>query len=55
MDEEMLTQKNLGGVHLEEEEKENLEIRGCRKQQLEWERKELTTKNRSTGKNGERK
>ena len=35
-------EKFRNGVHLEEEEKEDLEIRGFRKQQQEWERRELT-------------
>ena len=39
----------------EEEEKEDLEIRGCRKQQQELEKRELTTRNVSTEKNGEEK
>jgi hypothetical protein len=47
--------KLWNGVHLEEEEKEDLEIRGCRKLQLEWERRELTTWNGSTWQNGEEK
>jgi hypothetical protein len=33
--EERLPQKNWNGVHLEEEEKEDLEMCRCRKQQLE--------------------
>ena len=46
--------KKWNGVHLEEEEeKEDLETRGCMKWQLEWEIKELSTWNVSTGKNGE--
>ena len=39
----------------EEEEKDNLEIRGSRKYQQESERRVLTTCNGSTGKNGEGK
>ena len=35
MNEERLPEKKLNGVHLEEEEREDLEIRGCRKLQLE--------------------
>ena len=45
-------------VHLEEkeeEEREELEICGCRKYQLESERRELTTWSGSIGKNGEEK
>ena len=43
------------GAHLEDEEKEDLEIRGCTKLQQEWERGELATWNESTEKGGERK
>ena len=39
------------GVHLEEEEKEDLEILGCRKWQQEWQRRELTWEE-STENNG---
>ena len=42
-------------VHLEEEEKEDLEISGCKKLHQEWERRELTTWNGSIEKNGEEK
>ena len=45
--------KFRNGVHLEEEEKKDLEIRRCRNKQLEKERRELTTWNGSLGKNGE--
>ena len=49
--------KFWNGVQLEEEEeeKEELEIRGCWKLQQEWERRELRTWNGSTEKNGEEK
>ena len=42
-------------VHMEEEEQEDLEFRGCNKYRLEWERRELTKWNQSTGTNGEGK
>ena len=45
----------MNDVRLEEEEREALEIFGCRKLQLECVRRELTTWNGSTGKNGEEK
>ena len=35
MNEERLPQKICNGVHLDEEEKEDLELSGCRKYQLE--------------------
>ena len=44
--------KFWNGIHLEEEkeEREDLEIRGCRKLQHEWERRELTTWKNGEGK-----
>ena len=51
----MATSKKLECVHLEEEEKEDLEISGCKTQQLELERRELITYGGSTGKYGEGK
>ena len=48
-------EKFWNGVPLEEEEKEDLEIRECRKLQQEWKRRVLTTWNGSTEKGGEEK
>ena len=42
------------GVHLEDEEREDLEIRGCRRLQQKLERGELATWNGSTKKGGEK-
>ena len=46
-------EKIWNGVRLEEEEREDLEIRGCRRLQQEWERGELATLNGSTENSGE--
>ena len=46
-------EKFWNGVQLERQEKEDLGIRGCKKLQQEWGRKELTTWNGSTEKSGE--
>ena len=40
--------------HLEDDEREDLEIRGCKSLQQEWERWELTTWNGSTDKGGKK-
>ena len=42
------------GAHLEDEKREDLEIRGCRRLQKEWDRRELATWNGSTVKGGEK-
>ena len=46
-------EKFWNGIHLEEEEKKDLEIHGRRVLQQEWERRELTTWNSSTEKSEE--
>ena len=43
------------GDHLKDEEREDLEIRGCRRLQQEMEREDLAIWNGSTDKGGERK
>ena len=48
-------EKFWDGVHLENEQREDLEIRGCRRLQQELKRWELTTWNESTEKGGEEK
>ena len=45
----------LNGAHLEDEEREDLEIRGSRRLQQEWERGELATWNGLTERGGEEK
>ena len=57
MDEKRLPRKkNWDGILLEgEEEREDLEIRGCKRLQQELERWELTTWNGSTEKGGKEK
>ena len=48
--------KRIGkGLHREEGEERGDLICGCMKLQMEWKRRELTTWNVSTGKNGEEK
>ena len=48
-------EKCWNGLHLEEEEKEGLEIHECSKLHQEWERRELTIWNGSAEKNVEEK
>ena len=55
MYEERLPQKCSNGAHLEDKQREDLEIRGCMRLQQEWDRGELTTLNGSTEKGEEEK
>ena len=48
-------EKFWNGVHLKDKEREDFEIRGCRRLQQEWEIRELKTWNGSTEMGGEEK